>query len=890
MSFQSFTGPFSVSENIGLNDTLGIQFSGRSTDPGDNDLAAGRIYYNNSTNLFKFYNGASWGNLGSGGGGTPSWNSIFALYPTFAISSGTWTIAGSHSDAVAVLTLTNSAGSTGAALQITNSTTSNKDINGTSSNWSVTGAGVGTFAGVSISGTSTAIATTGAAVWTLLDNNSAALGIGAAGNTTMIVLDTTNSAEIVNVGNGTTATGFTVGKGPVIMGSVSNSVAGLLVTNNTMTTFGNAAVSAALAVIRSTSITTGTLLKLQATEGTLTSSGLYFDCWDVTGGNDVFSISRYGATIIRGTASGTASLTLTSGDLIMSDGQLSVTRTGDDAATLTVVNNTAATASSVVISGSGTFTGTTTTSFMTITPSGLTTGTALYLVANAATSSVGVVDIISTSLTSGSLLRLTSSTANFTTGGKMLEITVVAATAGNLISAVTTGAYTGTGMLIMSAGAMTTGVMVSLTSTTGLTSGSLIRATSSTAGAIATNGAVSITGTGNFTSGSALLGFVNVSCNTTAAGTIMNVSGGALTTGVGLSIDDGANVGLTSGSLLRIATASTGAAATNGFVSIRATGAYTSTSNAGLLDVRATGTTAGTIVEIVGNALTTGVALNLSGTGVYTGTGFITVTQSGATTGTVMLMTAVGVTSGGVLSLSANGLTTGTMLSLAHTTAIIADTGSMLRISSTSADTGGATNGTLLDIASTSATSATLIKVVDGALLTGIAFQISHTAGVLASGASLVQLTSASIDVGTTHGTMIDEVANSATAAVLNLITSSSLTTGVGIKMVLNALTSGNGLQITSSSTSATARGLIQLTNSGVGNTTPAIRITQIVQSTHFYKIYTETASGISLWHSDGTTANANLAATTGDICFNAGSNKPEYCTNGGGSLWTALV
>lgn len=56
--------------------------------------------------------------------------------------------------------------------------------------------------------------------------------------------------------------------------------------------------------------------------------------------------------------------------------------------------------------------------------------------------------------------------------------------------------------------------------------------------------------------------------------------------------------------------------------------------------------------------------------------------------------------------------------------------------------------------------------------------------------------------------------------------------------------------------------------------------------STHFKKLID--IAGVTLWTSDGTTANGNLSGTAGDICFNAGSNKPEYCT--GTTTWVALV
>lgn len=59
-----------------------------------------------------------------------------------------------------------------------------------------------------------------------------------------------------------------------------------------------------------------------------------------------------------------------------------------------------------------------------------------------------------------------------------------------------------------------------------------------------------------------------------------------------------------------------------------------------------------------------------------------------------------------------------------------------------------------------------------------------------------------------------------------------------------------------------------------------------VITSTHFKKV--AVLGTVTLWVSDGTTAQGNLTGTTGDVCFNAGSNKPEYCT--GTTNWTALV
>ncbi len=504
-----------------------------------------RVLYVNSSNQLVFDSGTGTTILGAAGGagGTPSWESIFAQDSTFTVTPDTaYIIAGNRNTATDVLRVTNVAGASGVAVQITNTTATNTDIQGTSATWLVTGQGAATFAGVSISGTSAALATTGAAVWTLLDNSTTSLRIGASGATTMMTFDTSNGAEVVKLGNNLSMT-----DGNATFISTSNTVTNVLVTNNTLTTFGANANSAGAVCIRSTSLTTGSLLQLQLSD-TANNGGFYLNCRESVGGTNDFTIGENGVIALTGTAS-SDSLAMTLGNLTMSDGVVTVTSTGT-ANVLSVTANSLTAHSAAVFAGSGTYTGVTTNSFVAVTPSGLTTGTALCVTAAAASTSVAVVDVAVAGLTSGSALRITAATANFTTGGKLIELTTTAAVAGNLISAVTTGAYTGTGMLIMSAGAMTTGVMVSLTSTTGLTSGSLLRATTSTAGAIATNGAISFSATGVFTSTSNV-GFVNITANSTTAGTVLAVNATGLVDGIGI-YSPSAEAGLTTGKYMSL--------------------------------------------------------------------------------------------------------------------------------------------------------------------------------------------------------------------------------------------------------------------------------------------------------------------------------------------------
>lgn len=110
----------------------------------------------------------------------------------------------------------------------------------------------------------------------------------------------------------------------------------------------------------------------------------------------------------------------------------------------------------------------------------------------------------------------------------------------------------------------------------------------------------------------------------------------------------------------------------------------------------------------------------------------------------------------------------------------------------------------------------------------------------------------------------------------------------------------GAVLYVSSTGTPAAATGyLAAFDNSGITatnnpaavfisqkGTAAALAVTATVQATHFYKIMT--ANGVTLWMGDGNTANGALSGTAGDILFNGGSNKPEYCT--GTTNWTALA
>ena len=683
------------------------------------------LYLNSSGNLVFSSLGTTTILGAAGPGGVPSWDQIYTNDKTLAVDSTTFTIDGQHATNN-VLTLTTTGAGSGHVLQITNVGTG-KDVNGTSNLWSVTKAGVAVFADID-----TPLITSSAAL-TIAVGGGNAITLGTGSNTVTIAKAATFSSTI------------TVTDGLTTLISTSNTAQALLVTNNTISTYGAATASAGMVVLRSTSLTTGDLLKLQLAEGTLTT-GNYLNCYDTTGSESVFEIGENGIITQLGVA-GSDVFTISAGDVVLSDGSLAITD-ADNANSFSVTNNTATTASVVEIAGSGVFTGTTTGSFVEINQSGLTTGTLLRLSAAAADTSVGVVDIAVAGLTSGSAFRITAATASFTTGGKMIELTSTAAVAGNHLTATTTGAYTGTGMILVTAGAATTGVLVSVISTTGLTTGSLIRATTSTAGALATNGAISFTATGDFTSTSAVDGgFVEVKANSTAAGTVVNVVGTSLTTGIGLQLSNGTS-GMTSGSLLRVTASGTGTVATNGIVSITHGGIFVSTANAGVLDVRASamvGTASnGTLV----NFMTTAAAqvdttvLNVENSGFTTGyTGSMLRIKSPTTTGACKLIDVIadGITSGGtVMNISVAALTTGDALVISNGTSAIT-TGSLIKVSASgtgaiSSDgivsfqhAGVYTSTTVgfLNVLASATTGGTLATFTSSAMTTGTNLQIS---------------------------------------------------------------------------------------------------------------------------------------------------------------------
>lgn len=341
-----------------------------------------------------------------------------------------------------------------------------------------------------------------------------------------------------------------------------------------------------------------------------------------------------------------------------------------------------------------------------------------------ATTTTGAgLDINDTAITTGSAFKVANgNTTNFTTGGKLVELDMGAAVAGNGLTITTSAAYTGTGLAVLTAGAMTTGVLLQLTSTTGLTSGSLLRATTSTAGALATNGAYSFRGTGAFTS--TTVGLVDILATAAIAGIVLSVrNSAAQTTGTIFQVKQtGTTTGYT-GNVAEI----TGSSTTGQANTLAVIGVHTTVGNVVSITNASASQTGASLLSVVQSGTTTG----------FTGA-VATITSSSTTgTGAGVLLTMVNTVAGDGIKIVSNALTlgAGTALNIAHTTSVLGAGTSLARISSTGVDT-GTTTGVLLDLSTSACAGSTQVLLTDSSADTsariGIYSKITNAAAVLA--------------------------------------------------------------------------------------------------------------------------------------------------------------
>lgn len=659
---------------------------------------------------------------------------------------------------------------------------------------------------------------------------------------------------------------------------------------------------------------------------------------DIRGDSGTWDISKAGDmtanTVVFAGDAGSNSITLTAGDGVFSDGSLAITD-ADNAATFSVTNNTATTASVIVLAGSGTFSGSTTSSFMTITPSGLTSGTGVYIpvaamttgkavhvVANAITSGIAVhiaSSAAGTQLTGAGRLLLVEHSGAATGSGILAEVSSAAADETDVFKITASAGLTG-GALVVSASSLATGTAIEAADLDSLTSGIGLHIASAAtaitgAGRLAYINHTGTTGTSatlvefataaadetvllKLTASAAITGVVaDMSVAALQTGKVIDISDlDAITTGKAIHID-ATGVTQTSGILVHLDSAGTaitgagriflsdhtGATSTSGIMN-----EFKSAANDETVIVKMTASStlsAGTILQISGASVDTGSAITASDlNGLTSGIGLHIASSATAITGAgrLVYVNHTGATStSGILNEFASAANDETVIVKITASDILA-LGDALVISGASITTGdaldasnlnGLTSGKGLNIASTSAawTSANLVSAA-----------LTSSSATLATPTGAIAALSYSITGTATSGTV------SPTNSVLT-IQGTMVQNGAGGTLAPSgALLSVVGVSTQTAGTLTDTRTGIQLTVPS-GMTGAPIRITQNnATSTNYRKLITESATGISIWMGNGTTANGNLSGTAGDICINGGSNKPEYCT--GTTNWTALV
>jgi len=517
---------------------------------------------------------------------------------------------------------------------------------------------------------------------------------------------------------------------------------------------------------------------------------------DIEGTSDTWHFSKAGdmtanMAVFAGDA-GSNSLTLTAGDVVFSDGSVAITD-ADDAATFTVTNDTATSASVIVLAGSGVFTGSTTTSWMTITPSGLTTGTAVYMPLAALTTGTGL-SIVCNTVTSGKVFHISSSVGGttMTANGRLFYVQhtgtatnscaalaeVISAAADETIIAKFTasGALALGNIVKVSGSSMTTGSGIVMSDLDSLTTGIGLHIASAATAITGAGRLIYVNHTGSTGTSATLVEFATAATDETI---VCQLTTAAMVTGVALAITG--TTGMTTGSLIRATTSTAAAVATNGIYSFKSTGAFTSTSNCGLVDIGATATTAGTVVHITSSAAgqATSELLNVTASGYTTGyTGNVVNITGVSTTGAsnVLLVTGANTTAGNTVKIDAAAITTGTGL-LVTSAGVLITTGELVSLVAN-----GATTCTGVIRASATA-------LTDGwvAEFTGGGANFSASGGMvnLAMGAATVgtgiSITTSGVYTGTTG--IIDINAASATTGILMDINGAGLTSGTALKI-----------------------------------------------------------------------------------------------------------
>lgn len=245
---------------------------------------------------------------------------------------------------------------------------------------------------------------------------------------------------------------------------------------------------------------------------------------------------------------------------------------------------------------------------------------------------------------------------------------------------------------------------------------------------------------------------------------------------------------------------------------------------------------------------------------------------------------------GNFFGITANSITTGQVINIGHTTSVIANGGSLLKLSSSSVDT-STTTGTLLDLSSTASTAGTLALITNNTasfagktlsisstgITTGRAFDIGMGTTLTTGGAINVSGASYAHGVGQT-GSLVnlsfsDASSNSSGTSISNGINIASTvnTNGIGSTTIINAFNVASPTFTACGNAACTWNGLNVSgnTNNTTGLVENAINIAAITGGSA-----TENAINVgSGWDTilKGTTAGTNLIDFTNFKVSSAG-------------------
>lgn len=415
-----------VRQNVGILDTDQIQLETTST-PTDSDLGVGRMHCDGST--IYGHNGTTWVDMmATASINIAAWETLYAADTNLAMAGASLTFAGTHATND---TLTLSASGTGDCIAFAN-TGSGYDISGTDDEWSIKSS---SNLGVLELGTGGTINATGGNLELSVGSSTTTIqGDILVDETSIFTGAVTATASVTITGSADTDV-LVITDGDALMSNgllqiVSDDTATGSITITSAATTGNV-ITILADDLAGSGASTGWGIMVDSNNGASFGDGGFFNCED--SGTSRFKIVRYGATTIAG-SNGVTVLTLTAGDLLVTQGSITVTNDDDNAATLSITNDTATTADVIVFAGSGTFTGD---SFMSVAPSGLTTGSALAITCAALTQGEALL-IDTNAITSGNAVKI-SNTGEALTSGELLTISNaedgdLATKTGNLVS------------------------------------------------------------------------------------------------------------------------------------------------------------------------------------------------------------------------------------------------------------------------------------------------------------------------------------------------------------------------------------------------------------------------------------------------------------------------